>query len=146
MSVGGEEVLAFRLVQRAECLADRRRPQVVGRLVLFVVAQRIEAVQVFHVSDPLPLAAHEIEGAGIGEYELAQRHAERPDVVACQLVARRDAHRAGFAMKAVAEAQRPYPAADMARVGFENRHAVSALLELERGDEPGESGADDHHV
>jgi hypothetical protein len=78
--------------------------------------------------------------------ERSKRQMEFGDVPPGELVPRRNTHRAGFAVQAAFEAQRPHAAADMARIGFEDGDAMSPALELVGGGESGQSRAYDDDV
>jgi hypothetical protein len=63
-----------------------------------------------------------------------------------ELVTLGDAHGACLAVETVLEAQRARAPARVAGVGLEQRDRVPAALQLERRAQPGEPGAQDHHV
>jgi hypothetical protein len=130
--------------QRVGDLRDGGRPEIVRRGRRgFVGRQPITRIERLRVGDAHALAAREVVRLRIAVHERANRHAERRKVTACQLVALGDAHRARLAVAPVGEAQRARAAPDMALVGFEQRDAVPALLELVCAHEARKAGPDD---
>ncbi len=103
-------------------------------------------LELVHVGNALPFAADEVVSLRIGVDELAQRQVEFGDVLPRELVPVRDAHGARLAVQPVGKAERARAAADVPGLRFEDRDAMAAALELVRGDEAGQSGADDDDV